>query len=309
MRWRSATGQSASPYDDQGVPDTYSVDLLVPTVARTEELARFLEGVATQVWQGQVRVILVDQNADDRLASIVSSYERRIPLVRLHSEPGVSRACNTGLRHCVADIVGRADDDCWYPPDVLERVVRSFEERPTWDGLCGITCDDSGRPTQLRWDRSAGVVTRGTVFRRSIGSTLFMRRSLIESVGLLDESYGPRLRGDGTVSGGSEDGEYVLRMITKGFTVGYVPELRIHHANFEPSFSDSDSMQKAYSYGVDHSRLLKQYDFATWYAAWRATQLFAATGLFLAKGKPGKARFYAAMARGRVRGMFLDPQR
>jgi GT2 family glycosyltransferase len=285
-----------------------SIDLVVPTVGRTVELERFLESVATQTWQGAIRVILVDQNPDDRLAPIVEANSERVALLRVRSEPGTSRACNVGFRHCTSEIIGRADDDCWYPPDAIDRVVNAFQEHPEWDALSGMSCDEEGRPTQLRWDRAAGVVARENVFRRTIGFTLFMRRSLVDSVGEWDESYGPRPTIDGTIGGGSEDGEYVLRILAAGLTIGYEPYIRIFHADFTPSVRDRKSMRKAYSYGLDHTRLLKQYGFPSWYPAWRSAQLVAASGLLLARAEPGRARFYAAMARGRLRGMFLGEE-
>ena len=51
-----------------------SFDLVVATVGRTEELERFLDSVAVQGFE-RVRVIVVDQNADERVAEIV----RRAP--------------------------------------------------------------------------------------------------------------------------------------------------------------------------------------------------------------------------------------
>ncbi|MGZ4315560.1 MAG: glycosyltransferase family 2 protein [Gaiellaceae bacterium] len=281
------------------------IDLVVPTFGRTAEVERFLESVAAQTWRGPTRVILVDQNADDRLAPIVEANSDRLALLRVRSEPGTSRACNVGFRHCTAGIIGRPDDDCWYPSHALDQVVEVFQAHPDWDAACGITCDESGRPTQLRWDATGGIVTRENVFQRAIGSTLFMRRSLFEAVGDWDESYGPRPDSDGTIRGGSEDGEYILRIVARGFTLGYEPAIRIFHAEFGPPVRDRASMRKAYYYGVDHSRLLRQYGFPPRYALWRAAQLFAAFGFFLVRGHAGRARFYLAMARGRLAGMFL----
>lgn len=285
------------------------IDLVVPTVGRTVELERFLASVAAQTWQGHARVILVDQNLDDRLAPIVEAKSDRVALLHVRSEPGTSRACNVGFRHCTADIVGRADDDCWYPPDVLAQVSDAFQEHPDWHALSGMSSDELGRPTQLRWDRTAGVVTRGNVFRRAIAFTLFMRHTLIESLGEWDETYGPRPLPDGTIGGASEETEYLLRAIAAGFTIGYEPSIRICHGDFTPSIHDLKSMRKAYYYGVDHSRLLKQYGFSRWYAGGRSAELVAASARFLAKGEPGRARFYAAMARGRLRGLLRDGER
>lgn len=285
-----------------------SIDLVVPTIGRTVELERFLESVAAQTWQGPTRVILVDQNPDDRLAPIVEANSGRLALLRVRSEPGTSRACNVGFRYCTADIVGRADDDCWYPPSVLEQVAEALAQHPEWDALSGMSCDESGRPTQLPWDPTAGVVTRSNIFRRAIAFTMFMRRSLIESLGEWDETFGPRPGPDGTIGGASEETEYLLRALAAGFTIGYEPSLRIFHAEFTPSVRDRKSMRKAYSYGLDHTRLLKRHGYPRWYPGWRAAQLLAASGFFLARGKPGRARFYGAMARGRFVGVFLPSE-
>jgi glycosyltransferase involved in cell wall biosynthesis len=286
------------------VSEDLAIDLVVPTIGRTVELERFLAGVSAQTWRGSTRVILVDQKSDDRLAPIIDARRDSLEVLHLRSEPGVSRACNVGFRSCTADVIGRADDDCWYTPDTLSRAAEAFRERPEWDALCGITCDESGHPTQLRWDATGGVVTRSNVFRRAIGSTLFVRRSLAAALGDWDESFGPRPYPDGTIRGGSEDGEYILRILERGFMLGYDPSIRIYHAEFRPPFGDQKSMRKAYFYGLDHTRLLQHYGFPAWYPGWRSAQLVAGSAFFLVKGEPGRARFYAAMARGRLVGMF-----
>jgi GT2 family glycosyltransferase len=284
--------------------DISAIDIVVPTLGRTVELGRFLESVAGQTGEGSVRVVLVDQNPDDRLTPLIDGFRDCVAILRLRSEPGVSRACTVGFRNCTAAVIGRADDDCWYSPDTLARVAEAFEEHTDWDALCGITCDESGRPTQLRWDKAGGIVTRDNIWRRAIGSTLFLRRPLVEALGGWDESFGPRPHEDGTIRGGSEDGEYILRILKRGFTLGYDPSIRIFHAEFTPSVRDQRSMRKAYYYGVDHSRLLQHYGYPGWYPAWRSAQLVAGAGSFLLRGKPGRARFYGAMARGRLVGMF-----
>lgn len=281
------------------------IDLVVPTVGRTAELERFLGSVVEQTWKGPTRVILVDQNPDDRLAPIVEAHGDHLTILRLRSAPGTSRACNVGFSHSTAEIVGRGDDDCWYPPDALARVVSAFQEHPEWSALSGMSSDESGRPTQLRWDRIAGDVTRKNVFRRAIAFTLFMRRSMLEVLGGWDETYGPRPQPDGAIGGASEETEYLLRGLAAGLTIGYEPAIRIFHADLRPSLSDRRSMRKAYSYGLDHTRLLRQYGFPSWYAAARSAQLCVASALFLTRGDLGTARFYAAMARGRFRGMLL----
>lgn len=250
-------------------------------------------------------MLVVDQNEDDRLAPVVAAFEGRLDLEHLRSPRGLSRACNAGFARATADVVGRPDDDCWYAPDTVERVLRAFAEHPDWDALSGTSCDDEGRPTQLRWDSEGGLVTPRNLWRRAIGFTFFIRGRAIGTVGEWDESYSTRLGPDGElIAGGGQDGEYILRALSRGLTVGYEPSIRIGHPDFHPRLGDDAAARKAYVYGRDHTRLLTQYRFPRRYAAWRAAQLAAGSAYFLMRGEPGRARFYGAMSRGRFRGLF-----
>jgi glycosyltransferase involved in cell wall biosynthesis len=280
-----------------------AVDLVVTTVGRTAELERLLASLVEQSHRN-IRLIVVDQNDDDRLEATLAQFASELEIHHLRAEPGATRARNVGLVEASGDLVAFPDDDCWYPSDALERVVDAFREHPEWDALSGTSCDATGRLTQLRWDRSAGPITRRNIFRRAITFTLFMRRTLVESLGPWDESFGPRPGPFGTAGGASDESEYLLRALAAGFTIAYEPSIRIFHSDFTPSVGDRRSMRKAYSYGLDHSRLLKQAGFSPWYAAWRSVQLIAASALFLVRGEPGRARFYSAMARGRLVGIF-----
>lgn len=254
-------------------------------------------------------MLVVDQNDDERIAPILEAFEGRLRLEHLRSARGISRACNVGFARCTADIVGRPDDDCWYAPDTIATVMHAFAEHPEWAALSGMSCDAAGRPTQLRWNTDAGLVSPRNLWRRAIGFTFFIRGAAIATVGEWDESYSTRVGPDGTlILGGGQDGEYILRALSRGLTVGYEPSIRVGHPDFRPSVRDGEATRKAYAYGLDHTRLLKQYNFPAWFILWRAGQLAAGTVYFLLRGELGRARFYGAMARGRLRGVTAKPR-
>ena len=96
-----------------------SFDLVVATVDRVAELERLLASLDAQTHHG-FRVLLVDQNPDDRLAPIVGR-PRSFELVRLRSERGLSRARNAALDRIQADLVAFPDDDCSYEPGSARR--------------------------------------------------------------------------------------------------------------------------------------------------------------------------------------------
>src|SRR3954452_6648258 len=101
---------------------TLTFDLVVATVGRTTELSRFLAALEAQSYRA-FRVIVVDQNRDERLVPIVARHGRDIDLAHVPSEPGLSRSRNLGLRSSAADVVAFPDDDCRYPPGLLDKVA------------------------------------------------------------------------------------------------------------------------------------------------------------------------------------------
>ncbi len=285
------------------MPGESSIDVLVPTVGRVEELQELLESLARQ--RPVPRVIVIDQNPDDRLVPLVERFGTELSLVHLREEQvNAAHALNAGLRHASADVIAVADDDCAYPDGLVEKVLSLLVAHSEWDGLAGRTADRDGTDTQLRWDTTPGPVTRRNIFRRSIGAAMFFRRRVVEAVGDFDETRGMRVRADGTLSdGGGGDSDYLLRALALGFVLSYDPTIVVHHPSYTPSFGDRTTMAKGYVYGIGHARLLKEHGYSKLFVLRRAAYVLAGSAYFALRGKPGTARFYAAMGLGRLRGL------
>src|SRR5580765_840255 len=96
--------------------------LIVATKGRTKELAEFIASAADQK-QVAHELIVMDQNDDGRLENIVEAAARQGSRIRhLRCSTGVSRARNLGLRVAIGEIIAFPDDDCWYPPGILQQV-------------------------------------------------------------------------------------------------------------------------------------------------------------------------------------------
>ncbi len=156
-------------------PELPSFDLVVATIGRGEELARLLDSLEAQEYSA-VRVLLVDQNDDDRVEEVVAG--RRLEIVRLRSARGLSRARNVALQHLSADLVAFPDDDCVYPPALLQRVAARFAGSETLDGLTGRAADASGRSAPS-WKTNAAWLTDDNLWNRAISFTIFLRRELV----------------------------------------------------------------------------------------------------------------------------------
>jgi GT2 family glycosyltransferase len=275
-------------------------DLIVPTLGRSTELVRFLDALDAQSYPSFRLIVVVDQDGKAGLEPTLAPYRDRMSLQLVESARGLSRARNTGLRHSAGEVVSFPDDDCWYPPDLLQRVADTLERNPTWDGVTGRTIDESARSSVMLWQKEPGLVTRENVWRTAITVTIFLRRALVERVGFFDETLS---LGSGTPWESGDETDYVLRALAAGFTLGYDPTIVVYHENPNPPFSRS-AAKRAYGYGMGSSRVLRMHGYPRWFAAYRVGQLVAGSGYFLLRGRFGLARFYGAMARGRAVGWF-----
>ena len=239
-------------------------DLVVATVGRTTELQRFLASLDAQTHR-DFRVLVVDQNDDDRVVPLLD--ERA---VRLRSARGLSRARNAALPRLEADVVAFPDDDCVYPPDLLERVAARVT---TLDGVTG---------REPWWTTTAATLTRNNLWNRAISFTIFLRRALVERVGGFDERLG-------LPASSGEEIDYLIRALDAGAHIEYDPSLVVEHPRKNSDVAARDGETIGY--------LLRKHGYGAGTIA--KMLLRPAAGIAL---EPRRARFHAETLRGRMRG-------
>lgn len=274
------------------------ISLVVATVGRTAELARFLVHLSAQSYR-DVELIIVDQNPDERLQPILTPYRSRFQVAHLRSERGVSRARNLGLKRISGDIVAFPDDDCWYgDAELLARVAAFLASHPQWDGLNAIARDEDGMPIDPRAGSQAARLTRRNVCFSWMTYAFFLTRRVIEKVGGFDETLGP---GSGSILGAGEDADYLLRSIGAGFAIRYEPSLAVNHPSDRPRF-DSAGLARAFSYSAGLYGVLRLHGYPMRSVAWPMARTTFGLGLALLSGDIATARYRLAALRGRIRG-------
>jgi len=276
---------------DQALP---SFDLVVATIGRVEELDRLLESLAAQTHKG-FRVLLVDQNEDDRLGAVLPRHPS-LDVIRLQSSPGLSRARNAALHHLREELVAFPDDDCTFPRDLLERVAQRFADRPALDGLTGRAEDERGRSSPS-WSRVGATLTRDNLWNRAISFTIFLRRPVIEQVGSFDEQLG---LGSGRPWSSGEEIDYLVRALSAGAHVEFDPTIVVVHENkkLSPTALRSVGARDGASIGY----ILRKHGYPVWMIG--STLVRPVGGLLraIAMLDAGRARFHLATLGGRVRG-------
>ena len=282
---------------------TIKFSLIVATVERRLELTRLLESLKRQSYRN-FEVVLVDQNPPGFLAAVTAPFLSCFPILYLRSQIGLSRARNTGLGHITGNVVGFPDDDCWYPPDALERIAGLLAARPEWGGLT-VRPAEPDNPHGFGWyHRTSGSVDLINMWRRSISFTIFLRCEAVRAAGEFDEDLGL-----GTTTGmlASEESEYLIRVLKQGFNLQYHPEICVYHPALPAH--DGPRIARAYGEGRAFGYVLRKYGYPLPFVArtWVRALGGAAQSLLLGKWK--RAGYYWALLRGRLAGWLAGPPR
>jgi glycosyltransferase involved in cell wall biosynthesis len=268
-------------------------DLVVATLGRVDELGRLLESLEAQTHHS-FRVLVVDQNADERIEPVLSG--RKLELVRVTSERGLARARNAALELVEADVVAFPDDDCRYPPTVLAEVAGRLRARGELDGL-SIPMQDAGGGRDAGWSAEPTLLTTANLWNLVASAGLFLRRPLLERIGRFDEQLGIGARGPWR---SSEETDYVIRALRDGARIAYDPTLSVEHPLTVAS--GPRLVARGRSEGASVGYLLRKHGYPPRMVGRMAIRPVGGVVLSLARLDTDRARFHAATLSGRIRG-------
>lgn len=188
-----------------------------------------------------VAIIVVDNCSTDDSIPQLLSVQKQLGFVLLKSSEnkGFSAGNNIGIRYALnsnADYVLLLNNDTLVEPNFLEKLINGFEGNPK----CGVTIGKiyyenkrdtiwyAGGSLNLRtartehWsygekDKMSKAHPQKVTF--ATGCCLCLSRTLIETIGLLDERYFLY----------EEDAEYCFRILQAGYEIIYIPDAIIYH--------------------------------------------------------------------------------
>jgi glycosyltransferase involved in cell wall biosynthesis len=266
--------------------------LIVPTLGRTTEVAEFLASIVDQNRE-DVELIVVDQNDDERVVPILEALPRDLSVLHLRlKEKNASAARNAGMNAASGEIIAFPDDDCWYPPNLLNRVDAWFRENPGYAVLAVGALDDTGVPSGNRWIQNACDISPLNVLRTTFCSSLFVsdlaRSRLVQ--------FDPKLnRGEET--------DFILRLLATSLRGRFDRGLHIHHPRRD-MLSGTVSRERARSYGAGMGRLVRRHSLVPLWLG-LLTYDVARALLVSARGQFVNAGFCFAHAEGLFRGFVL----
>lgn len=149
------------------------VTVIIRTKDRLELLQRAVASIAEQQYRA-IEVVVVNDGTLDVSASCELAAKGRLPL-RIVASPkpgGRSRAANTGLKQARGEFLIFLDDDDWFYPDHLSKLVTALQHAPEY-GLAytGIECK--------RQDPQSGQLVDEHVFNQPFEKAFFLIRNFI----------------------------------------------------------------------------------------------------------------------------------
>lgn len=273
------------------------ITLVISTKGRRLVLNRLFSSLSTQTLQ-DFSVILVDQNREDFLRAPLSKCERGVDYLHTPNETGISRGRNRGAREADSELLIFPDDDCWYPPDFLER-AHALMSGKKLDALTGKPVDPAGN-VRGRFETDPQWITRKNVWTTQIEWLAVWRRDMFEKVGGFDEEVGV---GAETPWQSAEGQELMLRVLAAGGRAWYDPTLIGHDDGIDLEAVDGGLLRKVRGYGRGMGYVIRRHRLGFAPAATFLFRSFSGAALSALSGKISTARYYAATGVGRLEGL------
>ncbi len=260
------------------------ISLAIPTIGRPAELLRFIEHLERQEGDfnfAEVELIVVDQSGRPEIRELLA--RRQTPFeTRYLAMPGrgASRSRNFGWGFARGELLTFPDDDCYYPPTLLQSILCRFNSSPL-DCLM-VQVEHLGRQ-----DQTSGAVTRENVLFRCVESGMFVRRVAAGTL-RYDEQMGV---GASTPWNSDEGPDFLLRMLAHGLQIEYEPSILIHHPN--PLQTLGEGLQnRCFSYSRGRGYLLRKHQFPVSTIAHTMLRSLGGSLLMALSCKPFWARYY-----------------
>ncbi|MGB6363153.1 MAG: glycosyltransferase family A protein [Thermoanaerobaculia bacterium] len=215
------------------------VSVIVPIFNRQELVATALDSILEQTYRS-LEIVAVDDGSTDGTQEILDSYAARFPdLITVIRQPnsGPAVARNRALGQARGEFIAFLDSDDVWLPSKLELQLPRFapEVGLVYSALQEVDADGRVLTTVHCDQQMRGDVYRHLLVRnRMTGGTVVIRRSVLETVGVFDES----LRA-------AENWDLWIR-ISKAFAVDFVDQPLLQYQKHEDRLSlDRPRMQAA----------------------------------------------------------------
>ena len=210
------------------------VSVIIPNWNGAQHLPDCLDSLRRQSYP-RFEVILVDNGSHDRSLALLARQYPQVRVIPLGENWGFARACNMGMRAARGELVVLLNNDTEADPGWLEAVVgafarhsetgcvaskmRLFGQRDTLHTAGDYYRLDGVPGNRGVWQRDEGQFDQELPVFSACGGSAAYRRSMLDDVGLLDETF----------FYSCEDVDLGWRAQLAGWSCIYAPEAVVYH--------------------------------------------------------------------------------
>lgn len=168
------------------------VSIIIPAYNKADMTAKVVESVLNQTYRN-IEVIVVDDGSTDNTRQRLIPYTDKIKYV-YKENGGACSARNVGIRFSTGEYIGFLDCDDLYLPEKIGLSVDFLERHPDFGLVYNAAYFIDEKENILRIfshykSRHTGWIANGLLLRNFIcNSTVIIRRSCFEKVGIFDET-------------------------------------------------------------------------------------------------------------------------
>ncbi len=166
-----------------------TVSIVTPSYNQARFLEQTIRSVLEQDFPSQ-EYFVMDGGSTDSSVEIIHRYESRLAGWVSEKDKGQADAINKGLKAAGGEIVAWLNSDDFYLPGAISRAVKAFEKNPQAGLVYGdvLSVDADGKTFNLQKFQPY-TFTDLLSFKIISQPAVFIRRSVLEQAGLLDDSF------------------------------------------------------------------------------------------------------------------------
>jgi glycosyltransferase involved in cell wall biosynthesis len=274
-----------------------SFSVAVPTRGRTTELAALLASIAESTLMPE-QIIIVDQNDDDRLASVVAGFGA-LPIAHHRVNfRGLSAAKNFAARICTTEILFTPDDDCKVFPSTFATALNELASTRA-DVVFGKCIDETGSDAIVTFRKLPGWLSPRQMEGMFVEPATAARASVMREIPF-DETLGV-----GTFHGAEEGLDWVLRLLAAKKRLYFQPAVELFHPPTITDHGSKEAVRRVFSYRCGFGRLCRKH--GLWGKYFKRVALVLGGIVAYAAVDRNKARYYLAELAGLIAGATVEP--
>lgn len=218
------------------------LSFIIPSIGRVNEVSLVLKSILDNTPKKySYEVLVIDQNGDDRLDSIVESYKSDMDITSYKvSFRAAGKARNYGIMRAKGDFLNFPDDDCIILDGSVGHAV-DFLVNNSYALVSGKSVDEQGKNSMINFPEKPSEFNLKN-FGYIIEYSFFVKRSVMLNY-LFDDTLGP-----GCFHGADECFDLIYRMLKQGEKLYYEPKIKFYHPQAVMDHSLPKTILRSFTY-------------------------------------------------------------